>query len=444
MRLARNRFHAQIEDPDMATKENAAKLSFQLKTAKGTRDWMGTDIMLRDRIFGAITEVFKRHGATALDTPVFELKEILAGKYGEDSRLIYDLADQGGELCALRYDLTVPFARWLAMNSSIQHIKRYHIAKVYRRDQPALAKGRLREFHQCDFDIAGSPWSEVKTEMEEKGLSPEVADKIGEYVKLEGGRDLVATLRSDAQLSANEDIKQGLDDLELLFNYLDALEVTHKISFNMSLARGLDYYSGLIFEVVNPLSAGAAVDPSRKQKKKKGDDEDRSDDPAVGVGSIAAGGRYDNLVNMFAPKRQIPCVGVSFGVDRIFAIMKARMDKDSKFATRPSEVDVYIMAFGGKTFNGFLLERMAIATQLWNAGIKAEFAAKVKPKLPQQFKTAEAGGVPLALILGEDELAAGKIRLKVLGLPEGHPDKEGSLVAKDDLVSEVKKLLQTL
>lgn len=280
--------------------------------------------------------------------------------------------------------------------------------------------------------------------MEEKGLSPEVADKIGEYVKLEGGRDLVATLRSDAQLSANEDIKQGLDDLELLFNYLDALEVTHKISFNMSLARGLDYYSGLIFEVVNPLSAGAAVDPSRKQKKKKGDDEDRSDDPAVGVGSIAAGGRYDNLVNMFAPKRQIPCVGVSFGVDRIFAIMKARMDKDSKFATRPSEVDVYIMAFGGKTFNGFLLERMAIATQLWNAGIKAEFAAKVKPKLPQQFKTAEAGGVPLALILGEDELAAGKIRLKVLGLPEGHPDKEGSLVAKDDLVSEVKKLLQTL
>ena len=90
-----------------------------------------------------------------MDRPVFELKEILSGKYGEDSKLIYDLADQGGELCSLRYDLTVPFARWLAMNSSVQNIKRYHIAKVYRRDQPAMTKGRMREFYQCDFDIAG-------------------------------------------------------------------------------------------------------------------------------------------------------------------------------------------------------------------------------------------------------------------------------------------------
>lgn len=89
-----------------------------------------------ESIFKAIVDVFKRHGGTPLDTPVFELKEILSGKYGEDARLIYDLADQGGEICALRYDLTVPFARWLAMNPSIQHIKRYQIAKVYRRDQP--------------------------------------------------------------------------------------------------------------------------------------------------------------------------------------------------------------------------------------------------------------------------------------------------------------------
>ncbi|KAJ0380831.1 hypothetical protein COL922a_013988 [Colletotrichum nupharicola] len=141
----------------MAAKEGKSnKLSFQLKTPKGTRDWMGTDMILREQIFSAITEVFKRHGGTQLDTPVFELKEILAGKYGEDSRLIYDLADQGGEDCALRYDLTVPFARWLAMNTTVQHIKRFHIAKVYRRDQPAVAKGRMREFYQCDFDIAGT------------------------------------------------------------------------------------------------------------------------------------------------------------------------------------------------------------------------------------------------------------------------------------------------
>lgn len=104
----------------------------------------------------SVTGVFRRHGAVALDTPVFELKDVLSGKYGEDSRLIYDLQDQGGELCSLRYDLTVPFARWLAMNTDKTQIKRYQIAKVYRRDQPAINKGRFREFYQCDFDIAGT------------------------------------------------------------------------------------------------------------------------------------------------------------------------------------------------------------------------------------------------------------------------------------------------
>ncbi len=91
----------------------------------------------------AITSVFQRHGGIPLDTPVFELRDILAGKYGEDSRLIYDLQDQGGELCSLRCDLTVPFARWLAMHSNVKHVKRYRIAKVYRRDQPAIARGRF-------------------------------------------------------------------------------------------------------------------------------------------------------------------------------------------------------------------------------------------------------------------------------------------------------------
>ena len=90
-----------------------------------------------------------------MDTPVFELRDILSEKYGEDSRLIYNLDDQGGEACSLRYDLTVPFARWLAMRGDAKQVKRYHIAKVYRRDQPAIARGRLREFYQCDFDMAG-------------------------------------------------------------------------------------------------------------------------------------------------------------------------------------------------------------------------------------------------------------------------------------------------
>ena len=125
------------------------------KIPKGTRDFAPEQMRIREQVFAAIRRIFKRHGGVEIDTPVFELKEVLTGKYGEDSKLIYDLADQGGELLSLRYDLTVPFARFLAMNS-VGNIKRYHIAKVYRRDQPQLNRGRYREFYQCDFDIAGN------------------------------------------------------------------------------------------------------------------------------------------------------------------------------------------------------------------------------------------------------------------------------------------------
>lgn len=456
---------------------------------------------------------------TQRDRPVFELKEILAGKYGEDSKLIYDLADQGGELCSLRYDLTVPFARWLAMNSSIQNIKRYHIAKVYRRDQPAMTKGRMREFYQCDFDIAGtydpmlpdaeiiritceifeslgwngkytikvnhrkildgifqvcgvpteklrtissavdkldkSPWEEVRREMtEEKGLDGEVADRIGEYAVLKGGRELLEKLQADAKLSANESAKAGLTDMDLLFTYLKSFDVLDRISFDMSLARGLDYYTGVIYEVITEGSAPQTSEGQRLQsagkkeaKPKKGPsnidgEEDRSNDPTVGVGSVAAGGRYDNLVSMFSGKQQIPCVGISFGVDRIFSITKQRLAADASAAPiRSNEVDVYVMAFGTKGFDGLLPQRMEVAKRLWDAGIKAEFSWKVKPKLPQQFKAAETNGVPFAIILGDDELADGKCKIKEMGLPEGHADKAGVLIEMTDLEREVKARL---
>jgi histidyl-tRNA synthetase len=123
-----------------------------------------------------------RIAANTLHSPVFELKEILSGKYGEDSKLIYDLADQGGELCSLRYDLTVPFARWLAMNSSIKSIKRYHIAKVYRRDQPAMTKGRMREFYQCDFDIAGD-YDPMLPDAEIIRITCEIFEGLGDVFK---------------------------------------------------------------------------------------------------------------------------------------------------------------------------------------------------------------------------------------------------------------------
>ncbi|AEO70298.1 11c14b2b-8afa-4b01-9e6a-905861fb1820 [Thermothielavioides terrestris] len=480
---------------------------FEIKTPKGTRDWSGADMVLREKIFKTITDVFKRHGGISIDTPVFELKEILAGKYGEDSKLIYDLADQGGELCSLRYDLTVPFARYLAMNKDITQIKRYHIAKVYRRDQPAVKKGRMREFYQCDFDIAGvydpmipdaeiiriinevfeglgwhgkytiklnsrkildglfqvcgvpdhlirpissavdkldkMPWADVRKEMvEEKGLAPEVADKIGQYVLLKGQRDLLEKLQQDPALAANPSMQQGFSDLDLLFTYLEAFGALHTVSFDLSLARGLDYYTGVIYEVVTegsapavPASEEAKEKVSKKKGGKPGDpDEDRSDDPTLGIGSVAAGGRYDNLVGMFSGKTQVPCVGISFGIDRIFSITQAAQKKKE----RKNEVDVFVMAFGGKDFNGLLKERSQVCARLWDAGIKAEFLYKVKPKLQNQFKAAEAGGVPFALILGEDELAQGKAKIKEMGLPEDHPLKEGELISLDNLIEEVQ------
>ncbi|KAI0101282.1 histidyl-tRNA synthetase [Daldinia grandis] len=481
---------------DMASRE--AKIS--LKAPKGTRDWSGADLLLRDHVFETISNIFKLHGGTPLDTPVFELKEILAGKYGEEARLIYNLEDQGGELCALRYDLTVPFARWLAMNN-VQQIKRYQIAKVYRRDQPAIARGRMREFYQCDFDIAGvydpiipdaeilrvivetfntlglditiktnhrrildgifsvagvsagkirpissavdkldkEPWDVVKKEMvEQKGLPEEIADKIGAFVLNRGTVDeMIEFIKADPNLSANEEIKAGLADMVLLSSYSKALGTFDNISFDLSLARGLDYYTGLIFEVIQKPAETKDKDGTRYPGKSS------KNADASAVGSIAAGGRYDNLVGMYG-KKQIPCVGISFGVDRIFTILKARRGENEG---RSRQVDVYVMAFGGKEFNGLLLERMSIARQLWEAGIRAEFSAKVKPRLPQQFKAAEE--VPLGIILGQDELAEGKVRLKVLGTGKGGKEGEtdekdqGQLVSRENLVEEVKKLLQT-
>lgn len=508
----------EAEEPaDMGKDKDRDKITFNLKTPKGTKDWEGKDMVVRDRIFNTITSVFKRHGAVTIDTPVFELAPILKGKYGEDSKLIYDLADQGGELCSLRYDLTVPFARWLAMNPSIQNIKRYHIAKVYRRDQPAMSKGRMREFYQCDFDIAGSydrmlpdaeilriiceifgekglawtseggfiikinhrkvldgifevcgvpkekirpissavdkldklPWEEVKKEMvEEKGLSEEVADQIWKFVQMKGRKDVLDFLR-EKEVMGNESLVAGMKDMELLFEYLEAFGVLDKVEFNLSLARGLDYYTGVIYEVVTEGSAPPTTTGHSKIKKAtkgghpNGVDDDRSNDPSVGVGSVAAGGRYDELVGMFSGKAQIPCVGISFGVDRIFSITKARMEADKgAAAVRSTEVDVFIMAFGGKGFTGLLKERMEVAKKLWDAGIKAEFAYKEKPKLPAQFKSAEQNGIPFAVILGEDEQAQGKVKIKEMGLPEGHEEKDGVLVPLDDLIAEVRTRLR--
>ena len=334
------------------------------KVPKGTRDYLPEQMSIRDEAFGIIRRVFKRHGAVEIDTPVFELKETLTGKYGEDSKLIYHLADQGGESLALRYDLTVPFARFLALNA-VGNIKRYHIGKVYRRDQPVLSRGRYREFYQCDFDIAGSygrmvpdseclavaceildalpigdfgikvnhrrlldaildicgvpadkfrsicsavdkldkePWTEVRREMvEEKGLAGDVADRIGEFVVLRGEPwEMYKSLMDGKKFGDHKGALDAMEDLRICFDYLDAMDKLRFISFDLSLARGLDYYTGIIYEAV-------CMNGNTQ------------------VGSIGGGGRYDNLVSMFQEAGKVtPCVGVSVGIERVFTLMEER------------------------------------------------------------------------------------------------------------------------
>jgi len=274
---------------------------------------------------------------------------------------------------------------------------------------------------------------------EDKGLDPEVADKIGEFVKLKGGREIIEQLQAMPEVQANESAMQGCADMSLLCDYLEIYDVLPVLSIDMSLARGLDYYTGVIYEVVTegsaPKAAKADVAKKAKKEKKEGDpDEDRSNDPTIGVGSVAAGGRYDGLVGMFSGK-PIPCVGISFGVDRIFSITRDR--RDTSLALRPNEVDVFVMSLGGS----LLKERMEITKMLWDAGIKAEFLWKQKPKLQAQFKAAENGKVPWAIFLGEEELKEGRVKVKQMGLPEDHPEKEGVMVRKSELVQEVKKRL---
>lgn len=414
------------------------------KLPKGTRDFANEQMVIRERAFSIIADVFKRHGATSLDTPAFELRETLMGKYGEDSKLIYDLADQGGELCSLRYDLTVPFARYVAMNG-ITSFKRYQIAKVYRRDNPS--KGRYREFYQCDFDIAGQyeemgpdfeivkvltelldeldigdyevklnhrklldgmleicgvppekfrticssidkldkqSFEQVKKEMvEEKGLAVETADRIGTFVKeKDSPKELLSKLKQEgSEFLQNASSSRALDELEILFDALERSKCIDKVVFDLSLARGLDYYTGVIFEAVF-----------------KG---------TTQVGSIAAGGRYDNLIGMFGSK-PVPAVGVSLGIERVFAIME-QLQKDRNETTRPTETQVLLGVMGNKSKIPLAAE---LTSKLWSAKLKAEFV--VSTRFDKIISRANDSKIPWMVLVRDRELETGKVKIKNL------------------------------
>ncbi|XP_071547013.1 histidine--tRNA ligase, cytoplasmic isoform X2 [Panulirus ornatus] len=447
---------------------------FILKTPKGTRDYGPLEMAVRREVFDVIHSVFHMHGAVEIETPVFELKEVLTGKYGEDSKLIYDLEDQGGEILSLRYDLTVPFARYVAMNK-ITNIKRYHIARVYRRDNPAMTRGRYREFYQCDFDIAGhydamipdaecvqlihqvlsrlnlgsftikinhrkildgifgacgvpvekfrpicsavdkldkSPWEDVRKEMvDEKGLDGSVADVIGEYVKLSGQVDLIEKLKNDERLKNSADAQVGLTDLALLYEYCKSLGCDAHLMFDMGLARGLDYYTGVIYEAV--LVAG-------QSPKEEGT-----------VGSVAGGGRYDGLVGMFDPKKKnVPCVGLSFGIERLFAIQEQKQRAEN-CKLRSTQTEVFVAA----ACKGMVHERLKLIGLLHEAGIKAESSYKNNPKILNQLQYAEDNLIPLVVLIGESEVQEGVVKLRET------LTREEVTVKREEMVATIKQRL---
>ena len=437
-----------------------------VKVVKGARDFLPAQMIIRGKAFDLITSVFKKHGAVEIDTPVFELKETLMGKYGEDSKLIYDLNDQGGELLSLRYDLTVPFARYMATHN-LTSLKRYHIGKVYRRDNPQMSKGRFREFFQCDFDIAGGnygimipdaevikivveiltqlpignfnikinhrllldsmveicgigndkyklvcssidkldkeEWEQVRDELiNVKGVTEEQADKLKNFVVLKDKpKILLEKLLTMKEFLENEKGKKALDEMTLLIDYLQILEVEKYCTFDLSLARGLDYYTGLIYETVLT-------------------DTDE-------VGSISGGGRYDNLIGMFSGK-QIPAVGVSIGIERIFNILEKHYKNDDTL--RSSYTEVLVCAAG----KNLTKERYKIINELWKNGINAEILYNENPRMDKQLDYGLNNKIPFLIFIGENELKENKVKIKCLA------NSQELTVDRDKMVEEIMKL----
>lgn len=436
-----------------------------LKTPKGMRDIGPGQELLRERIFQIIINCFKTHGAQPLKTPVCERRELLAGKYGEESKLIYNLEDQGGELLSLRYDLTVPFARYLGQNK-IQTMTRYQIAEVYRRDNPSITKGRFREFYQCDIDFAGicdpmrfdsecleilceilnlvklpyefsvkinhrsilsglfqvtgvpedkfkpicssidkldkMSWDEVKKEMcDEKGLDEKIADKIGHYVSKSGDASLIEELLS-TELGQNKDAKKGLDELKVLYNKADHKDISKYLKFDLSLARGLDYYTGLIFEAVI-----------------HGD---------VEVGSIAAGGRYDNLVSNLLenPNFNVPCVGLSVGVERLFTILESQPVKDRLLEP---QIHCYIGSIG-EDVSGL---RDKMARELRKRGIRVKDSPKDNVKPLTLYQACEKEKVPFAIFFGPEDIKNNVVCLRSVST------RTDEKIPVDELADQIKK-----
>lgn len=410
-----------------------SKSKFQV--LKGFRDYLPNEQIARRKIIAKISEVFERFGFAPIDTPAMEAFDLLKGKIGEEEKLIYKFKDLGDREVALRYDLTVPLARVISNYPELpKPFKRYQIGNSWRAEN--TQKGRFREFVQCDIDIVGSDSLIADAEVIAAMASAYTALEVGEViVKINDRRIIDETLaelgvdKKDAvkfmrwvdklDKIGERKVKDGLkaDGLpaEILESYAAVMETkamnfvnnmqnllaglgVTSIEFDKYLVRGLDYYTGTIFEFV------------LKQKPE--------------FGSIGGGGRYDNLIEKVSGNK-MSAVGGSIGLDRMFAALK-----DAGLISPQTAAEVLVMNLDKE----MTTEYLNIATNLRTAGIDCEIYYE-PVKLDKQFKYAEAKNMKLAVIFGGNEAKQRKVNIKDLEM------KRQETVDLDDLITTVKSML---
>src|SRR3989344_5925994 len=390
-----------------------------LQLPKGTRDFSPEEMILRNRIVGTLRKVFELYGYAPFETPVFEKFDVLSSKYAGGAEILketFRFKDQGNRELGLRYDLTVPLSRFVGMNPNIKMpFKRYQVGEVFR-DGP-IGTARYRQFTQCDVDVVGSSsmatdaeiislinaaFSKLgfevvikvnnrkllndifdycgieKAKQESAILSIDKLEKLGATVvknelkeqkiedkKIEKIMDLInVNGPNDEKLQQLKKIlpeSEGLKEIEDLMNYLDNVNV----DFDVSLARGLAYYTGTVIETF------------LKESNVKS--------------SVCAGGRYDNMIGAFLGKGSFPAVGVSFGVDRLYDAMLEKEKTQQKTTTHAYVIPI-------KALN----ESMKIAQQLRDSGIKTDIDSMDR-SISKNLEYANTLGIPFVVFVGKKE-----------------------------------------
>ena len=375
------------------------------QTLKGFRDITPEEALKRGRVISLVKSVFKSYGFAPLETPTLEYASVLEGKYGEEGeKLLYKFEDRGGRMAALRYDLTVPLARFIAENKGkiVFPFKRYQIGSVFRAEKPQA--GRYREFTQVDLDAVGTDSALADAEilavfagvLEILGVEEftiEVNDRtLFQDLPARAVRILDKTEKIGLQGVEKELTKAGFDGksvikiaagqsptprLEEILGLLDSFGINKKvIKFNPLLARGLDYYTGMIFEILVKGSTG----------------------------SLAGGGRYDDMIGMFAGE-DLPAVGGSFGLDRL---MEAIPEKT--YAEIPFKPQMLVTIFSPE----LLTKTIELFGQIQSLGVEAELYLDPEAKLEKQLKYADRKGISYALILGPEEDQNNQVAVKDL------------------------------